>query len=710
MYQQNNSNQYQGQANQYQNGGYPNQQQQMQMMKQQQMRQQQAAQHQQMQQQQAQQQQAQQQQAQQQQAQKPQPQNQVPNQSNNPNPNPFELDPKYREENKQRIQNVISSSQSLSLQKSKVADWENLLYSRATSKDNYDQLIDALIKKLMNGGGQGGQIKGEATQQAPAQTSQAAKAAQSAPTAQQANTSETAWRNNNETNVTPNSTNPTNELIKQEYNEELQKCRIYLPILMKMITNIKEHTTNKVKIGKIKNLHDNLNQTSFENQLMNIKNLRLTKETLEQWNKVDKDGGAYNNDGSGSRNGSMGGLNNSNCKLNNTRDNLTHEDRIGELHDKNMLESCYLASYRNFLQISRRDGDLQLAESIKKEQKQHAIKLIDLGAGDICDSFMETLFFLQQRSPRFNNTTAQIFSTPLMVINPADHHIASESILTHHVHDHSLHGLSQYSQALKMAGYNVMKNRCDDCGKRLDREILKEEVKTEVYDYLPQNGSSGATASNSNKRSSDLDLSQHAPPTKIPDTREQDIWNSEPFTKIKKLSPSSFCNCDQPFPEPYIGRPLIPDMLIGEISKLPFKFFVELDEKCFFKKEDNILDMEILQKAEFKKSLIFNCRLRSPFESNKTGRFDPENSYKNFQDSLPNLVFNFTINYPSVSPAINFDNWYEDQDEIKSKINSDIVNDFQGRLGCGNFKTLTQMLNVFEMSVRQVYVCHQISS
>jgi len=33
---------------------------------------------------------------------------------------------------------------------------------------------------------------------------------------------------------------------------------------MKMITNIKEHITNKVKIGKIKNLHDNLNQTSFE--------------------------------------------------------------------------------------------------------------------------------------------------------------------------------------------------------------------------------------------------------------------------------------------------------------------------------------------------------------------------------------------------------------------------------------------------------------
>ena len=83
------------------------------------------------------------------------------------------------------------------------------------------------------------------------------------------------------------------------------------------------------------------------------------------------------------------------------------------------------------------------------------------------------------------------------------------------------------------------------------------------------------------------------------------------------------CTCVDQFSQPYEGPPGIPDILEGEVVKLPYRYDVNLDQDCYIKKTDNITNKTDLLKFEKNNKIILSCSLRQTSKTSK--KFDKFN-------------------------------------------------------------------------------------
>merc|ERR1711970_1243696 len=73
---------------------------------------------------------------------------------------------------------------------------------------------------------------------------------------------------------------------------------------------------------------------------------------------------------------------------------------------------------------------------------------------------------------------------------------------------------------------------------------------------------------------------------------------------------------DEFFEKPYVGVRDLPEMLIGEVSKLPFRYKVDLDQSNFIKLSDNIMSKsQLLQKES--QDILLNCQIEDSSSDNK---------------------------------------------------------------------------------------------
>ena len=162
---------------------------------------------------------------------------------------------------------------------------------------------------------------------------------------------------------------------------------------------------------------------------------------------------------------------------------------------------------------------------------------------------------------------------------------------------------------------------------------------------------------------------------------------------------------DEAFLKPYEGPRHLPEILIGEVSKLPYRFKVELHESTHIKKSDNITTKSQLSQKE-SEDILLNCQI----ESHGWTRFsDDENSNNN--RLIPEIVISIPSDYPSFVkvPSVLGDCWNDaslnqffNGHSAKINLARSIRTDFEQRLDGSNFKTLTQLLGILENSIKQV--------
>ena len=156
---------------------------------------------------------------------------------------------------------------------------------------------------------------------------------------------------------------------------------------------------------------------------------------------------------------------------------------------------------------------------------------------------------------------------------------------------------------------------------------------------------------------------------------------------------------DEFYDKPYVGPRNLPEMLVGEVTKLPFRYKVDLDQSNFITSSDNIMSKSQLQQKE-SQDILLNCQIRES-SSNDTQKYNP----------LPIIDVLIPCDYPSSAkkPRVSETCWSDDSlnkyyngNIAKINLTKNIKQEFEKRVENSNYKTLTQLLGILENSIKQV--------
>jgi len=233
-----------------------------------------------------------------------------------------------------------------------------------------------------------------------------------------------------------------------------------------------------------------------------------------------------------------------------------------------------------------------------------------------------------------------------------------------------------FSTALAVLGkYNYMTNNAKNC---LHRTSGAPMVPKREPNNMALMDSMGLSELSQNENQISMETDPYAPP------------------KPKRIK----ITVDEIYDHPYEGPRNLPEILIGEVSKLPYRFKVELHESNYIKKSDNITTKSQLLQIEAQ-DILLNCQIES-----NSDRFDD-----NKNKLVPEILISIPCEYPSLVkvPSVSPGCWSDESlssffsgNVAKINLARSIRNDFEQRLEGSNFKTLTQLLGILENSIKQV--------
>lgn len=213
---------------------------------------------------------------------------------------------------------------------------------------------------------------------------------------------------------------------------------------------------------------------------------------------------------------------------------------------------------------------------------------------------------------------------------------------------------------------------------------------------------------------------------KLIDTNHEilDQYHKKQKSEVK----SKFCICHKKYDKFYTGLPNLPEILIGEVMKLDQKFEVDMDKNCLFTEADKIDCYATLLEKEKNMELILLCSVTMPGSqpislSNFYGQsqqmtYSRPMSLSQKLALLPKLYLKLNLNYPDNCAMVDFDKWdaefllnffetsvknsgYRQNFEHYENICSNIILDLERRIKNGNYRTVTQILHLYDLSIKQ---------
>ena len=146
----------------------------------------------------------------------------------------------------------------------------------------------------------------------------------------------------------------------------------------------------------------------------------------------------------------------------------------------------------------------------------------------------------------------------------------------------------------------------------------------------------------------------------------------------------NFCHCHDKFEEYYVGPPEIPDVLIGEISKLPRRWKIEIDKnRSYFNIDHKIDSLEKLQELEESWTITVDCKLREVEKS-------------------PLLKVAIPLSYPANRFIILENEKSEENDDsaLIRRLKTKVFSDLRNKMKFGKYDTFTQLIYLFDLLLK----------